>query len=77
MSRVLLVLTVLCGVAACSGQPHIVNSPPPGISYRFQGDDIAEANQRAEKYCQDYSKHAKLQTVNHGGNDNIAIYECN
>jgi hypothetical protein len=75
MRRVLL-LVVVAGVAACSHDPSVVNPAPPGISYRFQGDDVASANQRAEQYCKQYGKQARLQTVNHSGDDNIAVYEC-
>ncbi len=77
MIRIVFLLAVACGAAACSSQPQITGAPPPGISYRFQGDNMTEANQRAEKYCGDYGKHAKLQKVEHGGADNIAVYECN
>ena len=67
---------VVGGLAACSHDPSVVNPAPPGISYRFQGDDVASANQRADQYCQQYGKQAKLQTVNRSGSDNIAVYEC-
>lgn len=76
MGRVLVWVVVVGGLAACSHDPSVVNPAPPGISYRFQGDDVASANQRADQYCQQYGKQAKLQTVNHSGSDNIAVYEC-
>ena len=76
MGRVLLLVVVAGGLAACSHNPSVVNPAPPGISYRFQGEDVASANQRADQYCQQYGKQAKLQTVNHSGSDNIAVYEC-
>jgi hypothetical protein len=68
------------GVAApvvdgCERGPHIVNPPPPGISYRFK-DDIADAQQRAEQYCQQYGKRAHLQNINQSGSDRIAVYDC-
>ncbi len=76
MRRVVLLLVAAGALAACSHQPNIANAAPPGISYRFQGDDIAGANQRADQYCQQYGKHARLQTVNRSGSDNIAVYDC-
>jgi hypothetical protein len=76
MGRVLLLVVVGGGLAACGHNPSVVNPAPPGISYRFQGDDVAAANQRADQYCQQYGKQARLQTVNHSGSDNIAVYEC-
>ena len=68
------------GVAAplavgCEREPHIVNPPPPGVSYRFK-DDIADTQQRAEQYCQQYGKRARLQNINQSGSDHIAVYDC-
>ena len=76
MGRVLLLVALAGGLAACSHNPSIVNPAPPGISYRYQGDDVASANERADQYCQQYGKHSHLQTTNHSGADNIAVYEC-
>ena len=71
----LLALAVAALLAACEREPHIVNPPPPGISYRFK-DDIADAQQRAEQYCQQYGKRAHLQNINQNGSDHIAVYDC-
>ena len=76
MGRILLVLAAAGLLAACSSQSHAISQAPPGISYRFQGDDIASTNQRANQYCQQYGRQARLQTVNHSGSDNIAVYDC-
>jgi hypothetical protein len=76
MGRALLLLLAASSLLACSATPHVVNSAPPGISYRYEGDNIASANQRADAYCKQYGKHARLQTVNHSGSDNIAVYDC-
>jgi hypothetical protein len=75
MGRITLML-VVGALAACSSQPHAVSQAPPGVSYRFQGDDIASANQRANQYCQQYGKQSRLQSVNQSGSDNIAVYDC-
>lgn len=74
MRRILLLVAL--GLAGCSHNPTIVNPPPPGISYRFQGDDVASANQRADQYCQQYGKHSELRKVDSSGSDKIAVYEC-
>ncbi len=71
----LLALGVAASVLACEREPHIVNPPPPGISYRFK-DDIADARERAEQYCQQYGKRAHLQSINQSGSDHIAVYDC-
>ena len=75
MGRALLLLAVASSLAACSA-PRVVNSAPPGISYRFEGDNIANANERADSYCQQYSKRARLRGINKAGKDNIAVYDC-
>jgi hypothetical protein len=75
MHRVLLLLLAAI-VAACSQSPHVINPAPPGISYRFQGDDVANADQRAEQYCQQYGKQARRQAVKPSGSDRIAVYDC-
>ncbi len=77
MGRILLLLAAAGALAACSHEPpSSAAAAPPGISYRYQGDNIASANQRADQYCQQYGKHARLQSVNRSGNDNIAVYAC-
>lgn len=76
MVRALLLLLAASSLAACGSTPRVVNSAPPGISYRFEGDNIADANQRADAYCQQYGKRARLQTVNRSGTDKIAVYDC-
>jgi hypothetical protein len=76
MGRALLLLLAAGSLAACSSTPHVVNTAPPGISYRFEGDNIANANERADSYCQQYGKRARLQAVNRSGSDSIAVYDC-
>lgn len=76
MGRALLLLLATGSLAACTSTSRAVDPAPPGISYRFEGDNIADANQRADAYCQQYGRHARLQTVNSSGSDKIAVYDC-
>ena len=76
MGRILLLLAALGVLAGCEGPPKIVGAAPPGISYRFEGGNIADANQRASNYCQQYGKRAQLRTVNRSGTSNIAVFDC-
>ena len=79
MGRILLLLATAGALGACSQEASVNTAaapPPPGISYRFEGDNIADANQRADQYCQQYGKRARLHTINHSGSDNIAVYDC-
>ncbi len=75
MGRAFLLLVGAGALAACSA-PRVVDTAPPGISYRFDGDNIANANERADSYCQQYGKRARLQGINKAGTDNIAVYDC-
>jgi uncharacterized lipoprotein YajG len=76
MGRILLSLVLAGALAACSHEPRTVSAAPPGISYRFDGNNIADANQRADQYCEQYGKRARLQTIDHSGSDSIAVYAC-
>jgi hypothetical protein len=59
-----------------SEEPQIAGAPPPGVSYRFQGDH-GDADRRAASYCGQYGKTAKLaKTTQSSGTDQIAEYEC-
>lgn len=73
-----LLLTVLGAMmlVGCASEPRVVDSAPPGVSYRFSGDNVAEANRRADRYCAQYGKRAQLQSVTRGAAENIAVYEC-
>jgi hypothetical protein len=77
MRRFALCAALLGGLAACTGgPPRVAGSAPPGVSYRFQGSDVAAASRRAQQYCQRYGKTAQLQTVNRAGSDNVGVFEC-
>lgn len=77
MRRLALALALLGGLAGCAGgTPHIVGAPPPGVSYRFEGNDVAAASRRAQQYCERYGRTAHLQAVNRAGEDNVGVFEC-
>ena len=76
MRAVLPLLAAMAMLGACANEPRVVNATPPGVSYRFQGENVAEATSRADRYCQQYGKRARLQAVNRTVTDNIAVYEC-
>ena len=77
MKHLILTLAVAAPLlAGCAGEPRVVNATPPGVSYRFSGENIAEASMRADRYCAQYGKRARLAGVNRGSYDSIAAYEC-
>ena len=70
-------LLLLAGLAACTtSAPRIVGAPPPGIAFRIDNGSTAETDQRADQYCQQFGKHATLQSINRGGAAPIAEYAC-
>jgi hypothetical protein len=73
-----LLIPVLAAAAlmGCAQEPRVANETPPGVSYRFSGDNVAEANVRADRYCAQYGKRAQLESVKRGSPDNIAVYQC-
>jgi hypothetical protein len=76
MRHLILPLLAVVALGACASEPRVVNATPPGVSYRFAGDNVAEANLKADRYCAQYGKRARLSNVQRGASDNIAVYEC-
>jgi hypothetical protein len=70
------VLAAAAAVAACTG-PEVVNSTPPGITLRVDRNNTAEANARADRYCQQYGKRARLANVQPtSAAESVAQYQC-
>lgn len=76
MKRAAVLFALAASVAACTPRPPVVGAAPPGISYRFHGNDSADSDRRADRYCGQYGKQAHLTRVDHDGADNIAVYAC-
>ena len=76
MVRLFLAVSGVLSLFACMTEPRISNPAPPGVSYRFTGDDIGNSNVRADRYCAQFGKRAHLSSVRRGGAENIANYEC-
>jgi hypothetical protein len=63
-------------LAACSG-PQIVQETAPSVSFRVDQNGAAEATARADRYCQNYGKRARLtSTQPTTTGEQIAHYEC-
>jgi len=74
--RFVFLLLVAGALVGCSG-PEVVNSTPPGITLRVDRNDTAEANARADRYCQQYGKRARLQNVQPTtSTESVAQYQC-
>ena len=78
MRIILLSLAVAGTVAACAAnEPKEVNSAPPTISYRLNGNDVAQTHAKAADYCSRYGLSPSLQAVQPDGSGaNVAHYVC-
>lgn len=78
MRATLTLLAILGSLAACAYQPspHEVAASPPSVSYQVYGNDVAQANARADSYCQQYGQYANLQGVQPNGSQSLATYTC-
>jgi hypothetical protein len=77
MRPLMLSLVGLAGaLAACTG-PQVVQETAPSVSFRVDQAGAADANARADRYCQNYGKRARLTAVQPTTTgENIAHYEC-
>jgi hypothetical protein len=73
------IFAVVVWLGACSlfekKEPKIVNPPPPGISFRFH-ENVQEVLPKAESYCAQWQKKAKLSKTMPQGSDNVAQFDC-
>jgi len=87
--RPLLVLAAIIPLAACatasSGFPMYVWGTQDSVAYSYDpllaklgGPDQEDAEQKAQAYCQKYSKHAKYSSTSDFGGAGMveAIFDC-
>jgi hypothetical protein len=75
MLRAFLWLAAASVLTSCAGPSHSVGIPPT-VSYRFSGDDISAADARADRYCHQFGKRARLDAVTRADEENAASYRC-
>ena len=64
-------------LAACASQPNAVNSaPPPTVSYRIPGHNVAATDAEAQNYCAVYSRAAQYRGVQATPDGAVAVYSC-
>ena len=76
--RVILTIAAAVSLTACAYQPspREVASAPPSVSYQVYGDDMSEANARADSYCRQFNAAARLDSLQPAGGQRIASYSC-
>jgi hypothetical protein len=70
-------VALLLAVSACvATEPRRVSETPPTVSYSFTGDQLDDARDKAQNYCDNYNMDAELLDVDRGATQNIAHFEC-
>lgn len=62
--------------ACATSEPRRVSETPPTVSYSFTGEQIEEANNKAQNYCAAYDLDAELLSIDKRATDSIAHYKC-
>jgi len=77
-SIVLMVLLVGCSAVDDHQKAQGDSGPPPGVSYRVQGDDTSQVYAQATDYCKTYGNTlAKLDKLGDPqGTERIAQFSC-
>jgi len=69
-------------LAACSGEPKPVSETSGtattggGVTYKYEGDKLKEASDKAAAYCGKMGRQAQLRSTSRQDDDNIAIFDC-
>lgn len=74
--RVLLPIVLASLLAACETGPRVVEQSNPSITYRYDGNDVTQARQQADRYCGDFGRQAQLVDTSRRGGANLATFEC-
>ncbi len=74
--RIGLVLAATLLLAACGSSPEPFNSTPVSISYKYHGDQIVAASQKAAKHCSAQGKVARLSNIGRDSEANVATFVC-
>jgi hypothetical protein len=77
MMRTLLPVLAACVVlAGCSEAPPQIKSSPPTITYQVTGNDVSEANAKAQNFCAQYNTRALFEGVQATSWGKVAAYRC-
>lgn len=81
MRTIAIVATVLM-LAACSGEPKPVSetsgtaTTSGAVTYKYDGDQIKDASEKAAAYCSRFGKQAQLRDTSRQSGDNLATFDC-
>jgi esterase/lipase superfamily enzyme len=80
--RDITIITAALVLAACGGEPKAVSetsgsaTTSGGVTYKYDGDRIQDASEKAAVYCGKTGKQAQLRSTGRQSGENIAIFDC-
>ena len=80
--RRIAVLAAVLALAACSGEPKPVSetsgsaTTSGGVTYKYEGDQLKDASEKAAAYCSRFSKQAQLRNTSRQSGENLATFDC-
>lgn len=80
--RMIAIAAMMLALAACSGEPKPVSSTSGsgtasgGVTYKYEGDQIKEASEKAAVYCSKFGKQAQLRDTSRQSGANLATFDC-
>lgn len=82
MRMMLIVPAAALALAACGSEPKPVSetsgntSASGSVTYKYDGDQIKDASEKAAAYCSKSGRQAQLRTVNKQSGENLATFDC-
>lgn len=77
-----MIAALALGLAACAGEPKPVSETSGsattggGVTYKYDGDQIKDASEKAAAYCSKQGKQAQLRTTSRQSGENLASFDC-
>jgi fructoselysine-6-P-deglycase FrlB-like protein len=75
--RVLLSICALGMLTGCTAfGPQEVDADRPTVTYRYQRGDADQAEDKAERFCENYGLRARVVDTDREGNEYVSRFEC-
>jgi hypothetical protein len=80
--RDIAIMAAILLVAACSGEPKAVSetsgsaTTSGGVTYKYDGDQIKDASEKAAAFCSKQGKQAQLRSTSRQSGENLATFDC-
>jgi hypothetical protein len=80
--RTIAVIASVLAIAACSSEPKPVSETSGtattggGVTYKYDGDQLRDASEKAATYCSRFGKQAQLRNTSRQSGENLATFDC-